>query len=67
MLMTFVIFLDKVTGAHANIIRGGEAHNWLYVESDQSHGTTIKWGQDPAQKVQAKPTFADHQIDCSFG
>ena len=30
---------------------GPEAYNWLYVETDQSHGTKVKWGSDPAQEV----------------
>ena len=30
---------------------GPEAFNWMYVETDQSHGTTVKWALDPAEQV----------------
>ena len=57
---------NKVTGSHSNIIRGGEAHNWLYVESDQSHSTSIKWGKDPAQQVKS-PLDIRHLLWLSIG
>ena len=52
--MVFHKFIQRTTFISTEghvVFRGPEAFNWMYVETDQSHGTTVQWALDPAEQV----------------
>ena len=48
-LDTQIIVFTLTVGQWVNT--GPEAFHWMYVETDQSHGTTVQWAHDPAEQV----------------
>ena len=45
------VYLTFISTEGHVVFRGPEAFNWMYVETDQSHGTTVQWALDPAEQV----------------